>query len=271
MNRVTLRPGDYVATKGMTKAEYKAVEEAFGNAGCPRYTPEFGKGAGYVLVWDRDDTLISSNRNVSSDEYRHLTIDQVLNATNAGNPWRPHDGGECPVERGTLVDVELRGGGINQNCKIGESGCGATRWEHHGDKRDIISWRYHETARQGGINHDSPNTIERLRTALERKQAAEADYRAALEGVRAELGSDFELTEVGADGALVDGEDMSDPANWRKGDVVECKIEEYQGFDKGGLYKINAIMWAKILITSNNGIEQWRASQGFRFHHRPGA
>jgi len=62
----------------------------------------------------------------------------------------------------------------------------------------------------------TPSPITTLLTARKARNEAEAAYQAALEAVRNELPG-YVLAEVGKDAPLVDGADMTEPANWQEG------------------------------------------------------
>ena len=94
---ITLQPGDYVSTEGMDEATYHKVAEAFIAAGADsegdhewfRHCGAVRDGAETVLVWDCRDNEFweapSHTSHTSGATGRHLTIAQVLNATNAGS------------------------------------------------------------------------------------------------------------------------------------------------------------------------------------------
>lgn len=65
-------------------------------------------------------------------------------------------------------------------------------------------------------------------------------------------------------------EDMTDPANWRAGDLVECvKDGGYGSIDKGEVYQIQTLLGKYVGIRLENGrIYEFGASR-FRFHSRP--
>ena len=64
----------------------------------------------------------------------------ALAAKNEG--WIEWGGGNCPVEKGTLIDVKHRDGEIYQNKPaMGENN---SRWSHFGSHGDIIAYRLHQ-------------------------------------------------------------------------------------------------------------------------------
>lgn len=124
---------------------------------------------------------------------------------------------------------------------------------------------------------EEPNqntTISYLRTARKEREKAEASYQAALEAVRNELGGGFTLTDDGADEPQ---DDMSDPQNWREGDVVECIKTEWftiEEFTLGHFYTISRILYGYdghgfVDIDDDHGDKMGVPADHFRFHHRP--
>jgi len=111
--------------------------------------------------------------------------------------------------------------------------------------------------------------ITTLLAARKARDEAEQAYQAALEVVRNELPG-YVLTEVGNDAPQVDGEDMTDPANWRAGDVVEC-VEPGCDLTVGKLYTVKKVLSSTDirLVCDDNDDYPIRMPQKFRFHHRP--
>lgn len=72
----------------------------------------------------------------------------ALAAKNEG--WIDWPGGECPVPRGTLVDVKWRDGRIDDGIPakishdLDSSKRNAISWLHHGNSHDIIAYRLHQ-------------------------------------------------------------------------------------------------------------------------------
>lgn len=87
--KVTLQPGDYVATEGMTEDDYHAVAQAFMAAGAnkgeyPNARYAFGTNLECFGVKLKDFSLYHGDKSGSAfDNGRELTVDQVLNAANA--------------------------------------------------------------------------------------------------------------------------------------------------------------------------------------------
>lgn len=87
--KVTLKPGDYCDVRDTTPEQRKAIADAFVRAGCkpsPASLNLWCMKNNPFMVWDVDDGDIcgySSNSIGLYGSNRLLTIDQVLNATNA--------------------------------------------------------------------------------------------------------------------------------------------------------------------------------------------
>ena len=58
--------------------------------------------------------------------------------------WNHWNGGDCPVEIGTLVDVIHRDGEQHNGCEAGISGSSAEDWTHSDHPADIVFWREHD-------------------------------------------------------------------------------------------------------------------------------
>ena len=94
----------------------------------------------------------------------HKTIvhrDEFMKRWNERNPvvdsegWIKWNGGEMPVEKGTLIDVKYRDGVFNLYVKAGEHAFGgsisercAIDFKHDDDPGDIIAYRLHQTQKQ---------------------------------------------------------------------------------------------------------------------------
>ena len=85
---VTLQPGDYIATKGLSEDDYHAVAAAFMAAGADEN--EYDKDdimpdCWDLFGWDEDDGLAHwDSPNSFEGSPRQLTLSQILGATNAG-------------------------------------------------------------------------------------------------------------------------------------------------------------------------------------------
>src|SRR5690554_3312224 len=113
------------------------------------------------------------------------------------------------------------------------------------------------------------NTITRLKAAHAARQAAEAEYQAALQALRDELGEGFKVEAV--DAGLEPEEDINDPANWREGDWVVCVDDAGQDFTTGSTYKLRANCsenWVSV-EEDDEGDPNGMDASHFEFHSRP--
>lgn len=108
------------------------------------------------LVWRKTVTT-----HVSREQY-----EAELAAKNDG--WVAWGGGECPVEKGTLIDVKWRDGridnGIQAKVSHGHESPNkrnAISWRHFGIAHDIIAYRLHQPqkAEQAKANLASASVI----------------------------------------------------------------------------------------------------------------
>lgn len=84
----------------------------------------------------------------------------ALAAKNEG--WIEWPGGECPVPRGTLVDVKYLCGDVNRHIKAGEPDSSgsidtafAVRWSKLGAEYDIIAYRLHKPQEATKANEEA--------------------------------------------------------------------------------------------------------------------
>lgn len=94
------------------------------NGGCP-------SAWRFIVNCDVEDRCIE----VTREQY-----EAALAAKNDG--WIEWGGGNCPVEKGMLIDVKHRDGEIYQNKPA--MGDNNTRWSHTGSRGDIIAYRLHK-------------------------------------------------------------------------------------------------------------------------------
>lgn len=185
--------------------------------------------------------------------------------------WIRHRGGKCPVDAGTLIDVRRRNGEVEEGLSCGELGnCTSddaenSFWRHDGDVSEIMAWRPHKakqidqqeaisafneqtSKRPIGIGMEEMPSAkyfdgplqwrDRIHTIDFDKAVAQKAHEAAmaaLDSERAEL-----VAKLKAEGlALVDAVpvgDMSNPLNWKRGDIVTA-IDECEGqFTEGNQY-----------------------------------
>ena len=266
MTKITLRPGDYVRTKGMTEEQYHAVAKAFMEAGARDDGDvcfEKHKDDPSFLGWDERDWELWDCSLLPRGFLRELTIDQIIGTEPDADGWIEWHGGECPVSGDAIVDAKTRCG-----ARLSQVECALLAWDHLGMAGDIIAYRIHQPEQE-----ETPMTIEQL-LAKANKHAAKAarheskaakhtarqlEYfaRAAEmvpEGYELRLKDDGEVDVAEADNDVTwikpegpeeklnwiyTGEDMTDPSNWRAGDVVEC-VSGYAGvgLSEGGRYSL---------------------------------
>lgn len=115
---------------------------------CDRELMFYGRGnvrSGITL-----DQLAVDHRK-HGDVGTKITREQYESALAAKNDgWIDWPGGECPVPRGTLVDVKWRDGRIDDGIPakishdLDSSKRNAISWQHHGKSHDIIAYRLHQ-------------------------------------------------------------------------------------------------------------------------------
>lgn len=100
-------------------------------------------GFGLLLFKGHELAEDASTSLVTRQQY-----EAALAAKNEG--WIEWPGGECPVPRGTLVDVKYLCGDVNRHIKAGEPDSSgsidtafAVRWSKLGAEYDIIAYRLH--------------------------------------------------------------------------------------------------------------------------------
>lgn len=200
--QVTLKPGDYVSTEGMTEEQYHAVAAAFMKAGFEFYGKKDKHKRWRFIAVDSDGDIIGSGG--CSECKRHLTIDQVLNATNAGG--QPQDTLTTTLEQAAEHDAKAK---------------------HHAAEHERLMQQAREMLPDG--------------------------WRLVRDGEPAE--------------------DMSDPANWREGDVLKCFSEaghHPSTYTEGRLYEVIGRNAKYARTIDDDGDEQWICNPGgFRFHRRP--
>lgn len=170
--------------------------------------------------------------------------------------WIRHRGGTCPVEVGVCVDVMHRDGVIYEKVEAGIMA--AEDWTHSNSCGDIFAYRIHQPAHM---------TAEQIRTQFIESLAAIAALhkdQAALVQLLRELGFAF------VDAASETEEDMSDPKNWRVGDLVEvlddctfCAPE----VKIGDVYPIREIDSIDSMCIEPGGT--YGTWSQFKFHSRP--
>lgn len=205
------------------------------------------------------------------------------------NPWRRNRGRKTPPIDG-LVDVKYRDGTIHEG-----NAADWWEWQHTNDDDDIMYWRAHTppakpaTVKQS-LSVDPVSPIsgplqwrDRI-TEIDAESKAENDRHSAamtaLDTERAEL-----VQKLSSEGlAMIERkaepvEDMSDPANWREGDVLECVNREwitFENFAIGSLYTLlrndgeedgDQHHWLK--VKDGDGDYMGVPASEFKWHSRP--
>lgn len=141
--------------------------------------------------------------------------------------WTRHRGGNIPTKAVGPIEIKFRDG------ETVASIANMWIWKHSGDRSDIIAWRLHKREEPATTpletNYTNPPAVKfdpiALRDAIRKKEQEITDSLATVEKWRSEIQCMHD--KLKAEGfALVDvpkpKEDMSNPKNWRKGDLVEC-------------------------------------------------
>ncbi len=354
MTKITLRPGDYVRTEGMTEEQYHAVAKAFmaagaehGEYGCATARGDFallgwGAASGKICHWNKPGSF--------GGEGDELTIDQILGTEPDADGWIEWHGGECPVEKGVLVDVRYRDGveglampALKEDPRH-ESGRLCMEWGRKGYRSDIIAYRIHQPEQE-----QAPMTIEQLLAKANKHAAKAAKHEAkrhalflqAAEMVpegyalREKVGGEMVMTELcdlffllqsaeeaGESGhpsevmrklgipfqwaepmpvadrwrfnrcaipvgmelpsylesvrGKGEGQDMTDPANWKAGDVVESTRKVLNVFSEGVAYVLasdpdaeEGEEWMVKIHKDDQGDECYSDCTYFRWISRP--
>lgn len=210
--------------------------------------------------------------------------------------WVRHRGGKCPVDKGVRVDVRYRDGEISMNQPALEKGDPsepwAEDWSHDGVSADIMAYRLHKPVEQveacskPELRSLPENYGEIIGGSVEgpiqwRDRITEIDATTqALTTERAEL-----VQKLASEGFALIGrindlltdsaqkhEDMSDPKNWRNGDIVECIVDHEDYFTAGYRYVVDYMEcdWVNI-HADDEGDENAIRPHKVKFHSRPSA
>lgn len=280
MQQVALQAGDYVATKGMTEAEYHAVARAFMKAGAKRgeypntrYAFEanlecFGaKLPGFGLYHgDRAGSAFVGGR--------QLTIQQVLNATNAGNAAPPSPMNCRCVMKPIIKETDMQ----NWTPEVGEvvkhsTGEGIVMLP--ADACGVIIVMSTDSETEGEYKRVAAIACKPLPTEEDREveeiaRVLSDSYADVVDHVRplSEFISPARaLYQAGYRKQPQPTDDMNDPANWRPGDILEC-VADKVNLAAGSLYPVKRMM-VKPLIDDDENDDVARPAEYFRFHSRP--
>lgn len=206
--------------------------------------------------------------------------------------WFRHRGGKCPVEAGALVDVRFRSG-------ITKTVCYSTsfRWNHTGQQGDIMAYRPHVATTEQSSDVAQDLVTEGVKAEWEAKLAAnplqwrdrihviDAEQKAAEEAHKAatdaRTAERAELVQKLAEEGLalivkVDADDMIDPRNWKRGDVVECVSDYSNQFTRGKFYTLRSDYreeeYSVKIFKDDTGdtFNGWNP-ENFKWHSRPTA
>lgn len=193
--------------------------------------------------------------------------------------WIRHRGGKCPVEIGDIIDVRHRSGEVISCVEMEGSGW---YWDHHGSSFDIMAYRLHKPAEQVDDNADlKAAAYDAIQPIQWRDRITEIDATTqALTTERENL-----VQKLASEGFALIGrindlltdaaqkhEDMSDPKNWRNGDIVECIVDHEDYFTAGYRYVVDYMEcdWVNI-HADDEGDENAIRPHKVKFHSRPSA
>ena len=258
------------------------------------------------------DLLISEPSQLADDHATAIVTREMWEAERAklrkpkanAEGWIRHRGGKCPVEAGTLVDVRYRNGKVNErvaalnSCYVSGSmdGYKAYDWSHNGASLDIMAYRIHKPAEQSETVSEEydpqPVSLELLAKSFDYCEPYEwRDRIRELDAQRAEVEELYqcqiiEITQereslvqklAGEGLALVEvvaqpAEDMSDPANWRKGDLITFVLDRKDScFTNGKQYVFEGLdcYGSASVLADDEGDENGWAVEYFKWHSRP--
>lgn len=223
---------------------------------------------------------------IATQEAAEKIAEKFMKPKSNKDGWIRHRGGKCPVEAMDAVDVRFRSGVIKTDCDYL-----SFRWQHTDEPGDIMAWRPHNADNQieqvvvdnvkafndqaempAAKYFDGPlQWRDRIREIDREQDKAEAVHKAATEARDAER-ADL-VAKLKAEGlALVQAqqEDMSNPANWKAGDMVECLCTtEEPEFTAGKLYEIDYMESNWCNVIDDVGDENALHPSFFKWHSRP--
>lgn len=196
--------------------------------------------------------------------------------------WIEWKGGECPVTRDSVIDVRYRSGAEVIGSFANSVQTKSSVWGHHGDDLDITAYRIRQEAPAPTIEQllakanrhaAKAEKHERKRAELveranklkddEMKAELEEMHRVYISGAKSHCGGIKALYDAGYRLAAAEdsepAEDMTDPVNWKAGDVVEYQKDfagGYKSSKKGALGQI-ACIDAKGIKVHPGGQSEW--------------
>lgn len=196
--------------------------------------------------------------------------------------WIEWNGGGCPVDGITIVDVMLRDGTVCEG-EDADKDKEEWIWSHDCGECDIIAYRPHKPAAQNPFEwrdriREIDDSIKSTEAEFNEKMDALEEERVSLvqrlayEGFRL-IGSINEKLD-GLDQRIPQHEaDMNDPKNWKYNDVIQCTDNEAYGrFSLGELYGVigvsNCGRRVYVMNDDNGDLNGW-SSDNFKFYSRP--
>ena len=122
------------------------------------------------FFWNEDKTQFYC---ISLHKLERITS-ELEGITSATDEWIKWHGGECPVSKGTLVDVKYRDGVIQMNTPAGDYDTNpshsreAIYWDNGGGYEDIIAYRLSNTAEESLSDYsDEENSDKNILTIVD--------------------------------------------------------------------------------------------------------
>lgn len=277
-NRITLQPGDYIATKDLSEDDYHAVARAFMAAGCPEYeVADYAYARHSSMGWARQgDKIMGLYHGGDMFFTRQLTLTQILNATNAGGQvekemtseqWVPEVGATASVANEQCYAISYGEDVIGKDVEVKAlfdcEGIPMAAVEHDGVcycfRVDMLS---ESTTEEDRAIIDMADCIDGFE-GISMKQSTAQALAAYL------ISNGYRKQPQPAD-------DMNDPANWKVGDLLECLEQDagcYSQFSPGDICKIESSFDRKGFAISNSKISALIFLESelrcFRFVRRP--
>lgn len=126
----------------------------------------FLSGEGSIYFWDEKNDCpskltidIDIEVEDSDEEITREQYEAALAAKNEG--WIEWGGGECPIEKGVLVDVKLRNGRTEyaQRANYADGYASYSLWRNDNASVDIIAYRLHQPQKAGQAKADEETDL----------------------------------------------------------------------------------------------------------------
>jgi len=223
---------------------------------------------------DLEDRLNGTALLVSDDGKRVTRTDWAAERARIAKPakkagkdgWIRHRGGNCPVEKGTRVDVRFRNGDIvygvpalERHESVHAYGWTANTefWKKDNVSADIMAYRLHKPAEQVDDNADlKAAAYDAIQLLQWRDRITEIDSTTqALTAERAELVQKLASEGFALIGRMADPvEDMSDWRNWKVGDEVVYTSDMYENlYTTGKSYKVKSVDTSTVSVFDDLG------------------